>query len=136
MSKVICKWCGEQFEKEADTPKEKMRYYHKECYAEYIAAKEKALAFTDKIVELYDSWCLEPDWTKIVRQLKRMLGDGKTYEVLIDRLNKYTHSPFFDLEKAEGGIGFLFYEPYDTEPMTKEQAVERIVNDLGNEEID
>ena len=128
MSKVICKWCGKQFEKEANTPKIRMRYCHKECFAEYIAAKKKALEFTDKIMELYDIWCLEPNWNKIVFQLKRMLSDGKTYEVLIDRLNKCVQSPFFDLKKAKGGIGFLFYEPYDSEPITKEEAVERIVD--------
>ena len=128
MSKVICKWCGKQFEKEADTPKIRMRYCHKECFAEYIAAKKKASEFTDRITELYDSWCLEPNWNRIVFQLKEMLSNGKTYEVLNDRLNKYVQSPFFDLRKARGGIGFLFYEPYDAEPITKEQAVERIVD--------
>ena len=128
MSKVICKGCGEQFEKEADTPKRGVRYYHKECFAEYIATKKKASAFIDRITELYDSWCLEPNWNRIVFQLKEMLSNGKTYEVLNDRLNKYIQSPFFDLRKARGGIGFLFYEPYDAEPITKEQAVERIVD--------
>ena len=128
MSKVICKWCGKQFEKEADTPKIRMRYCHKECFAEYIAAKKNASAFIDKIMELYDNWCLEPNWNKIAFQLKSMLSDGKTYEILTDRLNKYVQSPFFNLKKAKGGIGFLFYEPYDSEPITKEEAVERIVD--------
>ena len=128
MSKVICKWCGKPFEKETDTPKVRMRYYHKECYAEYKEAKKNALAFIDKIMELYNNWGLEPNWNRIAFQLKSMLSEGKTYEVLIDRLNKYVQSPFFNLKKAKGGIGFLFYEPYDSEPITKEEAVERIVD--------
>lgn len=129
MSKVICKWCGEQFEKEADTPKEKNRYYHKECYEKALAERVWIKRLTYLINDTYEKWGREPNWTLIVNQLEKMLKDGYTYSFLVGRMEGHIKSPYFDLDKAYG-VGFLNYPPFDNEIASKEDATAFLMNSL------
>lgn len=129
---VKCKICGETFEKQTDTPKVGMRYFHPECYEIYLDEVNKSKMLIDSIGVMYDNWNLEPNWNKISRQLGVMLDEGFTFETLASRLLTFNNSSWFDLRKANGGIGFLRCEPFEETIISKEEAISRLASYLAN----
>lgn len=108
---VICKWCGQRFLKEADTPSVNYRYFHKHCYELYQSEEAYKKDLLYAIKETYEEWGLEPDILKIGNQLQKYHNEGKTYKDLHYLYRKHLASPTFDLSKASGGVGFLSFEP-------------------------
>ena len=107
VKKVICKYCGEAFDREREEwIKVSTRYAHKSCYEKAQSEAADLRKVTDLIKSLY--YPKEPDWGIIGSQLKRYKDEGKTYIGMY-----YTLTYFFvikgnDIHRS-AGVGIIPY---------------------------
>ena len=105
--KVVCKYCGETFDKgREDWIKISTRYAHKSCHEKAQSEAADLRKVTDLIKSLY--YPKDPNWKIIGSQLKRYKDEGKTYIGMY-----YTLTYFFIIKENDihkgAGVGIIPY---------------------------
>lgn len=104
---VVCKYCGEHFDREVEEwVKVSTRYAHSHCAADAKKEAEEYRQLTDFIKHLYSP--LEPDWNLLGQQLKRYRAEGMTYPGMRFSLEYFFEVKGNDIHKSRG-VGIIPY---------------------------
>ena len=108
VKKVICKYCGVEFNKDLE-PYEKVsnRYAHKACYDNKQLEIQQKRELTDYIQRLYYPY--EPDWKMVTAQIKRYKDEGMTYYGMLHTLEFFFKIKGNKVDKNLG-IGIIPYQ--------------------------
>ena len=104
---VTCPYCKEKFyREEIDFVEVGRRYAHRECYNKKVKKEQCVAQIHEKMRVL-----LGPNYskTKISRQIKELLMEGKTEQGIYNTLCYWYDIKKSDPSKANGGIGIVSF---------------------------